>query len=156
MFSFEVNQRSDLPLWLQLRSRIIYLIEAGQLKPGDQLPTVRGLATELSINYNTVNKTYLSLASEGYIESTRGRGAFVKELPEGNAGDSDNAIAVLVKDFVAACRDVGLNLDDIQAYVSRYVNQQKYEMGLIDQGGNYADSSDIEKDGGRTGQDDAQ
>lgn len=69
--SFEVDPTSDLPLWVQLRNRIAYLINDGTLAPGDKLPTVRGLASEISINYNTVNKAYLSLVSDGYLESTR-------------------------------------------------------------------------------------
>lgn len=64
MFPFEVDPTSDLPLWVQLRNRIAYLINDGTLAPGDKLPTVRGLASEISINYNTVNKAYLSLVSD--------------------------------------------------------------------------------------------
>ena len=80
MFPFEVDPASDLPLWVQLRNRIAYLINDGTLAPGDKLPTVRGLASEISINYNTGNKAYLSLVSDGYLESTRGRGVFVTDL----------------------------------------------------------------------------
>ena len=70
MFPFEVDPASDLPLWVQLRNRIAYLINDGTLAPGDKLPTVRGLASGISINYNTVNKAYLSLVSDGYLESS--------------------------------------------------------------------------------------
>ena len=79
-FPFEPDKTSDVPLWVQLRQRLVYLISTGYFKPGDQLPTVRALAADISINYNTVNKAYLSLASDNYIESTRGRGAFVRDL----------------------------------------------------------------------------
>ncbi|MFR5828403.1 MAG: GntR family transcriptional regulator [Adlercreutzia equolifaciens] len=65
MFLFEVDPTSDLPLWVQLRNRIAYLINDGTLAPGDKLPTVRGLASEISINYNTVNKAYLSPCPTG-------------------------------------------------------------------------------------------
>ena len=75
-FPFEVDETTDVPLWVQLRQRLVYLINTGYFKPGDQLPTVRGLASEISINYNTVNKAYLSLVSDGYLESTRGRGVW--------------------------------------------------------------------------------
>ena len=71
MFPFEIDATTDVPLWVQLRQRLVYLINSGYFKPGDQLPTVRGLASEISINYNTVNKAYLSLVSDGYLESTR-------------------------------------------------------------------------------------
>ena len=65
MISFKVDETSDVPLWVQLRQRIAYLINSGVLKPGEKLPTVRGLASEISINYNTVNKAYLSWVSDG-------------------------------------------------------------------------------------------
>ena len=61
MLSFQIDQMSDVPVWAQLSRRIAHLIETGELAPGDQLPTVRGLASEISVNYNTVSKAYLSL-----------------------------------------------------------------------------------------------
>ena len=64
-FPFEVDESTDVPLWVQLRQRIMHLISTGYFKPGDKLPTVRGLAQDISINYNTVNKAYLSLVSDG-------------------------------------------------------------------------------------------
>ena len=80
MFPFEVDPTSDLPLWVQLRNRIAYLINDGTLAPGDKLPTVRGLASEISINYNTVSKVYVNLESDGYVESVGGRGGFVRDI----------------------------------------------------------------------------
>ena len=91
MFPFEVDSTTDVPLWVQLRQRLVYLINSGYFKPGDQLPTVRGLASEISINYNTVNKAYLSLVSDGYLESTRGRGVFVRDLDAEMDQDDDGA-----------------------------------------------------------------
>ncbi|MEG0070576.1 MAG: GntR family transcriptional regulator [Raoultibacter sp.] len=112
MFAFEVDESSDLPLWVQLRNRLIYLITEGFYKPGDQLPTVRGLASDISINYNTVNKAYLSLMSEGYIVSTRGRGAFVCDLDEEEGGDA-HAADKLLQDCINACLELGLTYDEI-------------------------------------------
>ncbi|MEG2458499.1 MAG: GntR family transcriptional regulator [Raoultibacter sp.] len=112
MFAFEVDETSDLPLWVQLRNRLIYLINTGSYKPGDQLPTVRGLASDISINYNTVNKAYLSLMSEGYIVSTRGRGAFVCDLEEDEEGEG-HAADKLLQDCISACLELGLTYDEI-------------------------------------------
>ena len=56
MFPFEVDATTDVPLWVQLRQRLVHLINSGYVKPGDQLPTVRGLASEISSNYTTVTK----------------------------------------------------------------------------------------------------
>ena len=113
MFPFEVDATTDVPLWVQLRQRLVHLINSGYFKPGDQLPTVRGLASEISINYNTVNKAYLSLVSDGYLESTRGRG-----------------VDGVLSDCVAACRDLGLSLDDIERCMVRKIKRMKQEEGL--------------------------
>lgn len=129
MFPFEVDQSSDVPLWVQLRQRLIYLINSGYFKAGDKLPTVRGLASEISINYNTVNKAYLSLVSDGYLESTRGRGVFVKEIAADADRDCSSEVDQVLGDCILACRDLGLSLDDIQQAMARKVKRMKYAEG---------------------------
>lgn len=123
-FPFEVDSTTDVPLWVQLRKRLIRLIETGYFKPGDKLPTVRGLASEISINYNTVNKAYLSLVSDGYLESTRGRGVFVRDIAMGEARDAGGADQ-LIDDCISACRELGLTLDEIQQCMTRRINHVK-------------------------------
>lgn len=126
MFPFEIDETSDVPIWVQLRQRIAYLINTGYFAPGEKLPTVRGLASEISINYNTVNKAYLSLVSDGYLESTRGRGVFVTDI----AGESDEEkgrMDAVIDDFVAACRELGMGYDDIERAVSRRIKKLRFE-----------------------------
>lgn len=130
MFPFEVDSTTDVPLWVQLRQRLIYLINSGYFKPGDQLPTVRGLASDISINYNTVNKAYLSLVSDGYLESTRGRGVFVRDLDAEVDEEYTNEVDGILGDCVAACRDLGLSLDDVQKCMTRKIKQLKKDEGL--------------------------
>lgn len=131
-FTFEVDAASDLPLWVQLKNRIAYLIQTGFYEPGEQLPTVRALAADLSINYNTVNKTYLALKSEGYIESTRGRGAFVRGLDAEIDEEFSAEVDTIMGDCVAACRELGLTLDDVRSCMDAKVRQLKREEGLGD------------------------
>ncbi len=76
---FALDDASSIPVWLQLKNRFIYLITSGFYLPGDQLPTVRGLAAEVEVNYNTVSKVYQSLEEDGYIVSKRRQGAFVAD-----------------------------------------------------------------------------
>lgn len=111
-FPFEVDAESNVPLWVQLRNRIIYLIQSGYFKPGDQLPKIRDLAVEISINFNTVNKAYLSLQSDGYLKSIRGKGVFVTDAaPGGNTAEPAGADAIL-DDCLKACRRLGLTYDE--------------------------------------------
>ena len=72
--SFELDYNSGLPVWIQVKNRIAYLIGSGEYKAGDQLPTVRSLAVDLDISYNTVNRAYMDLEREGYISTRKGRG----------------------------------------------------------------------------------
>ena len=128
-FPFEVDTTTDVPLWVQLRQRLIYLINSGYFKPGDQLPTVRGLASDISINYNTVNKAYLSLVTDGYLESTRGRGVFVRDLDAEMDTDYAQEVDVIMGDCVAACRDLGMSLDDVQKCLELKIRQIKKAEG---------------------------
>lgn len=125
MFPFERDESSDVPLWVQLRQRIVFLINDGYFKPGDKLPTVRGLASEISINYNTVNKAYLSLVSDGYLESTRGRGVFVTDMSANGGGEE--RISAVLDDCITSCRELGMSLDDVEKAMSRHVKRLKYE-----------------------------
>ena len=125
MFPFEVDSTSDIPLWVQLNKRLAYLINTGYYKPGEQLTTVRGLAADLSINYNTVNKAYLSLLDEGYITSTRGRGVFVRDLAPAADDATAQAADALMDDCIAACRELGLSLDDIHTHIHQKIRRLK-------------------------------
>ena len=92
---FELDENSSIPLWLQLKNRFIYLITSGYYKPDDKLPTVRGLAADIEVNYNTISKVYKSLEADGYIESKRRQGAFVCDVSD-KPGVSISATAEIV------------------------------------------------------------
>jgi GntR family transcriptional regulator len=68
-----------MPVYLQLKEQILHAISRGHAKPGDQLPTVREVAVDLTINPNTVNRAYADLEHDGVLETQRGRGTFVAE-----------------------------------------------------------------------------
>ncbi|WP_165062482.1 GntR family transcriptional regulator [Adlercreutzia sp. ZJ154] len=126
MISFQIDESSDIPLWVQLRQRIAYLINSGELKPGEKLPTVRGLASDISINYNTVNKAYLSLVSDGYLESTRGRGVFVTDIASKLGDDELDQVNGIMDDAIAACRELGMDYADIEKTFTRYIKRIRF------------------------------
>lgn len=74
----KINDMSDIPIYQQIRNQIIAGISEGKLEPGEQLPTVRGLATEIGINSMTVSKAYQLLKQEGYVYSDRRNGVCVR------------------------------------------------------------------------------
>lgn len=73
--------RSSIPIYLQIARQIEQLVARGELKLGDQLPTVRELATELRINFNTVGRAYRVLDESRLISTQRGRGTYIWEQP---------------------------------------------------------------------------
>ena len=72
-----IDTRDKTPIYAQLERGLRAAMATGRLKPGDQLPTVRQLAVELSINANTVARVYADLERSGAIETRRGVGSFV-------------------------------------------------------------------------------
>ncbi|WP_139651723.1 GntR family transcriptional regulator [Raoultibacter phocaeensis] len=116
--SFELDYSSGLPVWIQVKNRIAYLIGSGEYSAGDRLPTVRALAVDLDISYNTVNRAYMDLEREGYITTRKGRGTFVAERNDvGAARATDSPVELLIDDMINACSHAGLNEDDILAIV---------------------------------------
>jgi GntR family transcriptional regulator len=76
-----VDFRSGEPLFLQIARQVQGLVLSGELKVGDQLPTVRELATELRVNFNTVARAYRLLDEARLISTQRGRGTYIWEEP---------------------------------------------------------------------------
>ena len=79
-----IDQSSEEPLYLQIRSQVIAAIARGEAAPGCTLPSVRSLAGDLGINLHTVNKAYAVLRDEGYIV-IRGRAGATVVDPTGSA-----------------------------------------------------------------------
>lgn len=78
---FHLDLRSDLPIYQQIVDQVKEQIANGSLQPEDQLPTVRALATELRINFNTVARAYRMLDDEHIISTQQGRGTYITEIP---------------------------------------------------------------------------
>ena len=73
----ELDMTSEVPIYVQLRNKIVMGIGYGELKRGEGLPTVRQMAEDIGVNTMTVNKAYNILKREGYIEIDRRHGAKV-------------------------------------------------------------------------------
>ena len=125
--NFKIDYNSGLPVWIQVKNRIAYLIGAGEYQAGDRLPTVRSLAVSLDISYNTVNRAYMDLEREGYISTRKGRGTFVTEQKEiGAARATDSPVELLIDDMIRACNGAGMNDEDIIAMVKARLAYKAY------------------------------
>ena len=76
---FRLNSASGVPIYRQIQDMVRCGAASGQLGPGEQLPTVRALAVELSVNPNTVIRAYTELEREGVVTTEQGTGTFVAE-----------------------------------------------------------------------------
>ena len=77
----QIDFRSGLPIYTQIVNQIQAQVVGGVLEPGDQLPTVRALAEELRVNFNTVARAYRLLDEERIISTQQGRGTYITEIP---------------------------------------------------------------------------
>lgn len=78
---FSLDFRSGVPVYVQLVEQMLQYLSNGSLKPGDQLPTVRQMAAELRVNFNTVARAYRMLDEAGLISTQQGRGTYIVDQP---------------------------------------------------------------------------
>ena len=76
----EIDLASDEPIYRQIRTQIVHAVATGELSPGDALPSVRSLASDLGVNMHTVNKAYAVLRDEGYVRMRGRSGAYVADV----------------------------------------------------------------------------
>jgi GntR family transcriptional regulator len=77
LINFILDPKNGVPLYRQVIDQIRFGIASGQLKTGEQLPTVRALAVELKINLNTIAKAYKELEIQNVLQSHQGTGTFI-------------------------------------------------------------------------------
>ena len=112
--ALKLDFRSGEPVTGQICEQIRLLILGGQLRPGAQLPTVRQLAADLRVNFNTVARAYRQLDAEGLISTQHGRGTFVIGPPaEAVEALRREAFVRLAERFVAQAAQLGFAPDQI-------------------------------------------
>jgi len=115
---FELDVRSRKPIYEQLVERLKELIITEILKIDEQLPSVRTLAQQLTINPNTIQKAYRELENQGYIYSIQGRGSFVSPArPVQNAEKLEEVKSTLVK-LVSEALYIGMSVADIYSLIN--------------------------------------
>ncbi len=78
----KVDVHNGVPIYLQIVERLRHMVATGDLVPGSQLPTVRQLAQDLRVNFNTVARAYAILNQAGIVSTQQGRGTFIREHPD--------------------------------------------------------------------------
>ena len=129
----DVNPRSGVPIYVQLVEQIKHALEVGILQTGEQLPTVRQLASELTIAPNTIVKAYDELANLGLIESRQGIGTIVVAHLDGRLhAQQQEALFQRLQVLVRDATHLGISaevLSDRFAAAKKQFYQQQYEQG---------------------------
>ncbi len=113
---FFINHRSGVPIYKQLVQQIEKGLAGRLLKPGDQLPTVREMALNLTVNPNTVARAYRELEVRGMIVSVQGRGTFIsEEIASSMVEEREIMIQRLLHELVREARQLGLTPHKLEA-----------------------------------------
>lgn len=114
------------PIVKQITDAIRMKVATGELTPGNQLPSVRGLAQQLSINPNTVSKAYAELTTEGWLESRQGLGLFVA-APRQRLSDAERErrLEDAVDRFMHDVVPLDYAPEDVQARISQAFDVHK-------------------------------
>ncbi len=118
---FTVDPRSGVPIYLQLIEQVKRSVAVGALTPGEQLPTVKQLALELTINPNTVARAYRDLERDAVIETSPGRGSFVRTDGAQDVATKtrDDVAGDVLNDAVREAKSLGLSRTAISALLEQ-------------------------------------
>lgn len=111
---FLIDTKSGIPIYRQIIEQIKFAIARGDMVPGRQLPTVRQLAVDLSINPNTVIRAYRELEIEGMLETQQGSGTFVgRDKPEIDKIEKQRMLNQILTEMLARASAYGFSLKEL-------------------------------------------
>src|SRR5438552_17450103 len=113
-FQLRLDSHSGVPVYRQIIDQVIGGIAAGSLTGGDQLPTVRQLAVDLSINPNTVIRAYRELEIRGVLETEQGTGTFISnQKMRLDEAERQRSLNQLIGDFMARAGSAGFTAEEL-------------------------------------------
>ncbi|SDH74256.1 GntR family transcriptional regulator [Pseudobutyrivibrio sp. 49] len=104
----QLNYRDSKPIYEQIKDGLRRLVVSGAVRTDEKLPSVRELATSLSINPNTIQKAYRELEQEGYIYTIAGKGSYAAERADVATGRNEELMKEfdeIVKELLYLCQD---------------------------------------------------
>ncbi len=123
----QLDFRSRQPIYIQIVEQIRQQIARGELKTGDQLPTVRQLAADLRVNFNTVARAYRLLDEAGLISTQHGRGTYVWETPTPEVTQHlrSQGLREMSEQFIQDALQLGYTPDEIANEIEKELTKQK-------------------------------
>jgi len=113
-FRFQLDLRSGVPVYRQIIDQVLVAVATGACIGGEQLPTVRQLAVDLSINPNTVVRAYRELEIRGVLTTHQGTGTFITPAKvDSNDAERQRRLSQMVSEFVAHAGGAGFTLQEV-------------------------------------------
>ena len=119
-----IDHNSKTPIYEQIKVQILSLITSGVLSPGDKLPSLRTMAADLSLNFNTIKKVFAQLEEDGVIVTVQGKGCFVADTARDNRAVLDKAEAAL-KEAVTVARASGVSRETAERILAEIFEEEK-------------------------------
>jgi GntR family transcriptional regulator len=125
-FTFQLDLKSGVPVYRQLIDQVLGAIASGRVSGGDQLPTVRQVAVDLSINPNTVVRAYRELEIRGIVSTQQGIGTFITpQQIKPDEADRQRQLSSLIGEFMARAGAVGFTAEDVLGRIHEFVSEQR-------------------------------
>ncbi len=125
-----IDPRSPTPLYEQIAARVRVAVAAGDLEPGDALPSVRALARDLRVNPATVVQAYRDLAADGFVEMRHGQGTFIQEVA-GYVRDEERAARAqeMVQRLLEDAARLGIGVEELSKAFTAETGVPMHEWG---------------------------
>ena len=125
--TLQLDFHSGLPIYTQIVEQVQSQLANGILKPGHQLPTVRALAEELRVNFNTIARAYRMLDEARIISTQQGRGTYITEIPPPKVSKKlkEESLIALTERFINEAQRLGFSEQDISLMVSTKLKSEK-------------------------------
>lgn len=122
---FELDVRSRKPIYEQLTDKVKEMIMHGILRADEQLPSVRALSSQLTVNPNTIQKAYRELEREGYIYSLQGKGNFVAAMQQEHNESKRAELKTELLRLMAEAVYLGFTENEISALYRQSLDQRR-------------------------------
>lgn len=121
----EIDLTSKVPIYVQIIDQVKHMIATGALHPDDQLPTVRQLAADLRVNFNTIARAYRMLDEEGLISTQHGRGTYILPLASEENGEllRQQDLEWLTRHYLNEAADLGHSANEVNQVLAEYIHQ---------------------------------
>src|SRR5512140_3200076 len=128
--------RSNIPIYTQIVEQIRQQVVSGGLKPGEQLPTVRALASDLRVNFNTIARAYRILDEAGIISTQQGRGTYILEMPppETNEALRQQALKELTRRYLADAQQWNAGAEELMHLIEKEKQEANNNAILMKEG----------------------